>query len=206
MYIIIWAGSKIKLYYVHAHLPRKLASIMLFRVATATLLLASGSVALQPPVQRAAPSSSGRPALRLPKQSLEWAAAKSALVAPLLAVPPPALAADTGYAQTSYYTTLALYVLAFPGVYSLVKRSVKSKMVRKTYEVAGPAADGGRPTRELAGDIVAFFQANNYKIKDAADVIVFEGTSAPLKGRAAFLTFCVFFALGNPDPKPCPHH
>ena len=74
-------------------------------------------------------------------------------------MPPPALAADTGYAQTSYYTTLALYVLAFPGVYSLVKRSVKSKMVRKTYEVAGPAAPAGRPMRELAGDILAFFQA-----------------------------------------------
>ena len=33
-------------------------------------------------------------------------------------------------------------VLSFPGLYSLVKRSVKSKVVRKTYEVAGPAASG----------------------------------------------------------------
>jgi hypothetical protein len=28
-------------------------------------------------------------------------------------------------------------------------------------------------------------------------VIVFEGTQAPLTGRAAFLTFCVFFALAS---------
>lgn len=92
---------------------------------------------------------------------------------------------------------LILYIISFPGIYSLVTRSVKSKVVRKTYEVAGPASDGGRPTRELAGDIVAFFQANNYKIVDATDTIVFEGTQAPLFGRAAFLTFCVFFALAS---------
>lgn len=113
-------------------------------------------------------------------------------------VPLPALAdGDSGFSQLSFYSTLTLYVLAFPGVYSLVKRSVKSKVVRKTYEVSGPAADDGRPTRELAGDITAFFQANNYKIKSAADVIIFEGVQAPLTGRAAFLTFCVFISLGS---------
>lgn len=63
----------------------------------------------------------------------------------------------SGFSAASYYTTLALYVLSVPGVYSLVKRSVKAKVVRKTYEVLGPAADGGRPTRETAADIVAFF-------------------------------------------------
>ena len=101
----------------------------------------------------------------------------------------------SGFSAASYYTTLGLYVVSFPGVYSLVKRSVKAKVVRKTYEIAGPAAPGGRPTREMAGDIVAFFQANNYKITDAAETIVFEGVQAPLVGRAAFLTFCVFIAF-----------
>ena len=57
-----------------------------------------------------------------------------------------------GFSSASYYTTLALYVLALPGVYSLVTRSVKSKVVKKMYEVLGPRADGGRPTRGLAGD------------------------------------------------------
>lgn len=118
---------------------------------------------------------------------------------PLVAagVPLPAVAEEGGFSQVSFYTTLTLYVLAFPGVYSLVKRSVKSKVVRKTYEVPGPAAEDGRPTRELAGDITAFFQANNYRIKSAADTIVFEGVQAPLTGRAAFLTFCVFISLGS---------
>jgi len=109
----------------------------------------------------------------------------------------PAFAEDTGYSHVSYNFVLILYIISFPGIYSLVKRSVKSKVVRKTYEVPGPAAIGGRATRELAGDIVAFFQANNYQITDATDVIVFEGTQAPLVGRAAFLTFCVFIALAS---------
>jgi len=122
----------------------------------------------------------------------------SSTVAALTALAPlPVLADETGYSQVSYYFVLVLYVLSFPGIFSLVTRSVKSKVVRKTYECAGPAAVGGRPTRELAGDIVAFFQANNYKIVDAAETIVFEGTQAPLAGRAAFLTACTFVCLAS---------
>lgn len=129
---------------------------------------------------------------------------------PLAALPRPALAAEdianaageiskfspSSVSQASYYTTLALFILSFPGVYSLIKRSVKAKVVRKTYEVLGPGSEGGRPTRELAGDIVAFFQANNYKIKDAGEVITFEGLQSPVRGRAAFLTFVAFMSLG----------
>ena len=115
----------------------------------------------------------------------------------LASTPLPAIAEDSGFSQVSYYTTLALYVLSFPGIYSLVKRSVKSKVVRKTYEVAGPAAAEGRATREVAGDIVAFFQANNYKIADASDVIVFEGVQAPATSRAAFLTACTFVCCAS---------
>jgi hypothetical protein len=84
----------------------------------------------------------------------------------------------SGFSSLSYYTTLFLYVVSFPGVYSLVKRSVKAKVVRKTYEVLGPASDGGRPTRELAGDIVAFFQANNYKIVEVGACLTCSQTLA----------------------------
>ena len=139
----------------------------------------------------------------LPRHRLPLPAAPfppvAAAAAALAALPPlPALAEEgSTFSAASYYTTLALYVVSFPGVYSLVKRSVKAKVVRKTYQTAGPAAVGGRATRELAGDIVAFFQANNYKITDAAETIVFEGVQAPLVGRAAFLTFCTFIALGS---------
>lgn len=41
------------------------------------------------------------------------------------------------------------------------------------------------------------WQANNYKIVDAAETIVFEGTQAPLAGRAAFLTACTFVCLAS---------
>lgn len=126
------------------------------------------------------------------------AAAASAISSIAAAAPMPALAdTGTGYSKYSYYGVLALFVLSFPGIFSLVKRSVKSKVVRKTYEVAGPAAPGGRPTRELGADIVAYFQANNYKITEAADVIVFEGIKAPISGRAAFLTACVFISFAG---------
>ena len=35
----------------------------------------------------------------------------------------------TGYSQASYYTSLGLFVLSVPGVWSLIKRSVKSKVL-----------------------------------------------------------------------------
>jgi hypothetical protein len=145
----------------------------------ALVLLATLTSGLQP--QRTAPRRPALPQRRPPATSAFAPAAVAALAA---LEPLPALAAQEGtFSAASYYTTLALYVVSFPGVYSLVTRSVKSKIVRKTYEVGGPAAPGGRATRELAGDIVAFFQANNYKITDAAETIVFEGVQAPLVGR-----------------------
>ena len=155
------------------------------------------AAALQPrPMmqQRQQPRRASQP----PLSASPLAAPVATAAAALATLPPLPVWADdgSGFAATSYYTTLALFVLSFPGVYSLVKRSVKAKVVRKTYEVAGPAATGGRPTRELAGDIVAFFQANNYKITDAAETIVFEGTQAPVLSRAAFLTFCCFISFG----------
>lgn len=163
------------------------------RPSTLLLLTVLGtSTALQ------APFSSVRKTAPLLQRSAQPSTLAPAFAAAAVALAPalPVLADEgSGFAATSYYTTLAVYVLSFPGIYSLVKRSVKSKVVRKTYEVAGPAAAGGRPTREVAGDIVAFFQANNYKITDAAETIVFEGTQAPVFSRAAFLTFCTFIAL-----------
>ena len=40
----------------------------------------------------------------------------------------PALAEGTGYSQASYYTSLGLFILSVPGVWSLIKRSTKSKV------------------------------------------------------------------------------
>lgn len=47
-------------------------------------------------------------------------------VAPMLIVP--AIAEGAGYSQASYYTSLGLFVISVPGVWSLVKRSTKSKV------------------------------------------------------------------------------
>jgi hypothetical protein len=39
---------------------------------------------------------------------------------------------QTTYSKASYYTTLFLYVISFPGLISLVTRSVKTKVSRTT--------------------------------------------------------------------------
>ena len=176
------------------------------RAHIATALLIPCAAALQPLGVGPRPRAPTRPALAptaTPAALPVWL--------PLLALaelPAPALAAESGgsgYSQASFYGTFALYVLAFPGIYSLVKRSVKSKIVRKTYEIAGPAAEGGRPTREMAGDIVAFFQANNYKIKDASDVIVFEGVQVGATRRARAARIRVATCVPTRPAPPTPH-
>jgi Cofactor assembly of complex C subunit B len=56
----------------------------------------------------------------------------SSAAAPLFLLAAEAGATDGGvestYSQNSYYATLFLFVLSFPGLYSLVKRSAKSKV------------------------------------------------------------------------------
>ena len=37
------------------------------------------------------------------------------------------------YSQASYYTTLGLYLLSFPGIWSQIKRSTSAKVKRKTF-------------------------------------------------------------------------
>lgn len=44
------------------------------------------------------------------------------------------LSAETaGYSLASYYTSLGLFVISVPGLWSLIKRSVKSKVLFKQY-------------------------------------------------------------------------
>lgn len=38
---------------------------------------------------------------------------------------------ESGYSKSSYYATLFLFLISFPGLYSLVKRSAKSKVRAK---------------------------------------------------------------------------
>mgnify|MGYP003890607497 CR=1 FL=1 len=43
----------------------------------------------------------------------------------------------TTYSKKSYFATLGLYALSFPGLWSTIKRSTKVKMVRKQFETTG---------------------------------------------------------------------
>lgn len=47
---------------------------------------------------------------------------------PLFLLDVSAAAGDVGYSQASYYTSLGLFVISVPGLWSLIKRSVKSKV------------------------------------------------------------------------------
>jgi len=97
----------------------------------------------------------------------------------------------------SLYFTLALYLFTLPGLYSLVTRSVKVKDVQKNYDLPGPANPTAKSTRQIAGEIMAYFKALNYEITAAEDVITFKGVMGKSKSQAAFLTFCTFVGLGS---------
>ncbi|CAO2149099.1 unnamed protein product [Urochloa humidicola] len=105
-----------------------------------------------------------------------------------------AAAGGTGYSQASYYTSLGLFVLSVPGLWSLIKRSVKSKIVQKTF-----VKEGGESMvpNQVAGEILSFFTRNNFTVSDRGEVITFEGTMVPSRGQAALLTFCTCISLGS---------
>ena len=111
-----------------------------------------------------------------------------------------AAADEPGYAKSSYYTTLGLYLFSLPGLYSLVKRSTKAKVVQKTYAVPGPAvteAEGGKPLDALAREVSTFFIRNNYNITDAGEIVTFTGNIERSRGQAAFQVFCTFIGAGR---------
>jgi len=88
-------------------------------------------------------------------------------------------------------------VLSFPGIISLVTRSVKISVDQRVYELPGPKALVGteKPLRQVAAEIMAYFQANNYKVVDAGETIVFKGEVARSVSQACFLSFCMLGGL-----------
>ncbi|PSS18253.1 Protein COFACTOR ASSEMBLY OF COMPLEX C SUBUNIT B like [Actinidia chinensis var. chinensis] len=106
------------------------------------------------------------------------------------------LLADTaaGYSLASYYTSLGLFVISVPGLWSLIKRSVKSKIVQKTYIKEG---EGKKVPNQVAGEILSFFTRNNFEVLDIAETITFEGMMIPSRGQAALLTFCTCISLAS---------
>lgn len=106
--------------------------------------------------------------------------------------------APSTYSKYSYYTTLGLYALSFPGLISLVTRSVKSKDVRRTFEAPGPnAKEGkGKELKVVAGEVMAYFLSQNYQISEnKGSAVTFKGVVGKSKSQAFFLTFCTFMGL-----------
>ncbi|KAK1319017.1 hypothetical protein QJS10_CPB04g00098 [Acorus calamus] len=96
-----------------------------------------------------------------------------------------------GYSLASYYTSLGLFVISVPGLWSLIKRSVKSKIVQKTYVV------GEKEPKQVAGEVLSFFTRNNFVISDRGETITFEGIMVPSSSQAALLTFCTCISLAS---------
>jgi hypothetical protein len=81
-------------------------------------------------------------------------------------------------------------------LYSLVKRSAKSKVARKSFELDGPAVPNARSQDDIAREVSGFFRRNNYVVAgEPGEVITFEGNIAPERGTAAYITFCVLIGL-----------
>lgn len=102
---------------------------------------------------------------------------------------------ETQYSKGSYYVTLALFLMSIPGLYSLVKRSTKSKVVRKVFEMPGPAVEGAKPLDEIARSVSSYFKQNNYRVVDAGETVTFEGNVKASIGTASYITFCTFMGL-----------
>ncbi|XVF16100.1 hypothetical protein REPUB_Repub10bG0002100 [Reevesia pubescens] len=99
-----------------------------------------------------------------------------------------------GYSLASYYTSLGLFVISVPGLWSLIKRSVKSKIVQKTF--IGEGAEKKSPN-QVGGEILSFFTRNNFVVTDRGETITFEGMMVPSRGQAALLTFCTCISLAS---------
>lgn len=100
-----------------------------------------------------------------------------------------------GYSLASYYTSLGLFVISVPGLWSLIKRSVKSKIVQKTY--IGEGESNKKAPNQVAAEILSFFTRNNFVVTDRGEVITFEGMMVPSRGQAALLTFCTCISLAS---------
>lgn len=101
------------------------------------------------------------------------------------------------YSKASYYTTLGLYVLSFPGIWSQIKRSTSAKVKRKTFISDGGATESGKDLRQQAGEIMAYMKANNYEVVEAGETITFRGLVQKSTSQAFFLTFCTALGMAS---------
>lgn len=111
----------------------------------------------------------------------------------------PGTSGEVTYSKSSYYAILALYLTSFPGLWSTIKRSTKTKVKRKIYVSKGEKSpDGdGMGLRAQAGEIMAYMKANNYEVVDAGETIIFEGVVQRSVSQACFLVFCGAIGLAS---------
>ena len=98
---------------------------------------------------------------------------------------------------SSYYVSLGLFLLTLPGLWSLIKRSPKAKIKRKTFEVEGPAVASHMPLDTRARQIFNYFKNYNYTVKETGEVIVFEGNYRASLGQAAALVLYTAISLAS---------
>jgi len=98
----------------------------------------------------------------------------------------------------SYYSTLALYALSFPGLWSTIQRSTTVKIKKKTYVSPSEMVEGGKTLRQQAVEIMAYMKANNYEVSDnVGETITFKGVVARSTSQAFFLTFCTALGMAS---------
>lgn len=102
-----------------------------------------------------------------------------------------------GVQANSLYVTLGLFIMSVPGIWSQIKRAPKANKKRKTFEVAGPSAEGAMPMDDRARQIFGYFKRYNYEVTGSGEVITFKGLYAADKGQAAAVTFYTFFGMGS---------
>jgi hypothetical protein len=98
---------------------------------------------------------------------------------------------------SSYYVSLGLFVMTVPGLWSLIKRSPKAKIKRKTFQVPGPAAPNAIPIDQRAKQIFQYFKTYNYSVKETGEVIVFEGQYAASISQASALVAYTAISLAS---------
>lgn len=109
----------------------------------------------------------------------------------------PGTSGEVTYSKSSYYVILGLYLTSFPGLWSTIKRSTKTKVKRKTFVAPGANVTDGQGLREQAGEIMAYMKANNYEVIEAGETITFQGIIQRSVSQACFLVFCSFVGLAS---------
>ncbi|EFN50526.1 hypothetical protein CHLNCDRAFT_33426, partial [Chlorella variabilis] len=149
--------------------------------------------------QQQGPSSS-RSERQLPQRRPAGPATLAQLAALWAAAALPAQASEAlsgGPPASSYYVSLGLFVMTVPGLWSLIKRSPKAKIKRKTFEVAGPGNPAALPLDVRARQIFDYFKKYNYEVKERGEVITFEGTYAASASQASALVLYTLVGLAS---------